>query len=149
MLKALGASGVMVVGNGVHVIFGPLSENLKTAMQEYLKEAGPEADGPGAAPAVAAVSPVAAVPLATAVVEPWAVQAAVHLLAAMGGKGNLRKLAPVAMTRLRVELADQGLLDEEAARKAGVLGVMKVSPGVLHLIVGDHADQLAAALQAG
>jgi PTS system glucose-specific IIC component len=150
-LKALGASGVMVVGNGVQAIFGPLSENLKTGMQEYLKVAGAEADGPGASPAAAVTSPVAVavVPVASVAVEPWAIQAAAPLLAAMGGKGNLRRLEPVAMTRLRVELADQGLLDEAAARKAGVLGVMKVSPGVLHLIVGDHADQLAAALQSG
>lgn len=148
-LKALGASGVMMVGNGVQAIFGPLSENLKTGMQEYLKEAGPEADGPGVPAVSAAPSPVAVVPVARPAAEPWAVQTAVLLLAAMGGRGNLRRLDPVAMTRLRVELADQALLDEEAARKAGVLGVMKVAPGVLHLIVGDHADQLAAALQAG
>ena len=148
-LKALGASGVLVVGNGVQAIFGPLSENLKTGMQEYLKEAGAEADGPGVPAASAAPSPVAVAPVARLAAEPWAVQAAVPLLAAMGGRGNLRRLDPVAMTRLRVELANQALLDEEAAKKAGVLGVMKVSPGVFHLIVGDHADQLAAALQAG
>jgi PTS system glucose-specific IIC component len=148
-LKELGAAGVLVVGNGVQAIFGPLSENLKTAMQEYLKEAGPEADGPGASPGVAVAPPVIVVPVVPAAVEPWAVVAAVPLLAALGGRVNLRRLEPVAMTRLRVELADQALLDEAAARKAGVLGVMKVSPGVLHLIVGDRADQLAAALQAG
>src|SRR3954471_24134935 len=43
-LKALGASGVVVVGDGVQAIFGTRSENLKTDMQEYLKPAGPEAD---------------------------------------------------------------------------------------------------------
>jgi len=137
------------VGNGVQAIFGPLSENLKTAMQEYLKQAGAEADGPpsptpstlrDAGAAVQAVAPVA---------QPWAVQAAVPLLAAMGGRANLKRLELVAMTRLRVELADATLLDEGAARKAGVLGVMKLGPGVLHLILGERADQLAAALQTG
>ena len=43
-LKALGAAGVVVVGDGVQAIFGTQSENLKTDMQEYLKTAGPEAD---------------------------------------------------------------------------------------------------------
>src|SRR4030095_8034234 len=43
-LKALGAAGVVVVGDGVQAIFGTQSENLKTEMQEYLKAAGPEAD---------------------------------------------------------------------------------------------------------
>ncbi|WP_028537005.1 glucose-specific PTS transporter subunit IIBC [Paludibacterium yongneupense] len=35
-LKALGAAGVVVVGNNVQAIFGPRSENLKTDMQKYL-----------------------------------------------------------------------------------------------------------------
>ena len=43
-LKALGAAGVVVVGDGMQAIFGTRSENLKTEMEEYLKEAGPEAD---------------------------------------------------------------------------------------------------------
>jgi len=43
-LKALGAAGVVVVGNGMQAIFGTRSENLKTEMAEYLKSAGPEAD---------------------------------------------------------------------------------------------------------
>ena len=43
-LKALGAAGVVVVGDGMQAIFGTRSENLKTEMQEYLKTAGPEAD---------------------------------------------------------------------------------------------------------
>src|SRR6187397_28724 len=43
-LKALGAAGVIVVGDGLQAIFGTRSENLKTEMEEYLKTAGPEAD---------------------------------------------------------------------------------------------------------
>ena len=59
-LKALGAAGVVVVGDGVQAIFGTQSENLKTEMEEYLKTAGPEADeveapSPVHAPAAAGV----------------------------------------------------------------------------------------------
>ena len=43
-LKALGAAGVVVVGDGMQAIFGTRSENLKTEIGEYLKTAGPEAD---------------------------------------------------------------------------------------------------------
>src|SRR4030095_4901041 len=43
-LKALGAAGVVVVGDGMQAIFGTRSENLKTEMEDYLKSAGPEAD---------------------------------------------------------------------------------------------------------
>ena len=49
-LKALGAAGVVMVGQGVQAIFGPLSENLKTDMSEYLKQSGAE---PAAVPAAA------------------------------------------------------------------------------------------------
>ena len=43
-LKSMGAAGVMMVGGGVQAIFGPLSENMKTGMQEYLRSTGAEAD---------------------------------------------------------------------------------------------------------
>ena len=43
-LKALGAAGVITVGNSLQAIFGTQAENMKTAMEEYLKTAGPEAD---------------------------------------------------------------------------------------------------------
>ena len=39
-LKALGAAGVVVVGDGMQAIFGTRSENLKTEMEEYLKRRG-------------------------------------------------------------------------------------------------------------
>lgn len=43
-LKAMGATGVMVVGGGIQAVFGPLSENLKTEMSEYLKATTAAAD---------------------------------------------------------------------------------------------------------
>jgi glucose PTS system EIICB or EIICBA component len=41
-LKAMGASGVVMVGTGVQAVFGPGSENIKTDMQEYLRSTAPE-----------------------------------------------------------------------------------------------------------
>ncbi len=43
-LKALGAAGVLLVGNNMQAIFGTRSENLKTDIEEYLKVAGDEAE---------------------------------------------------------------------------------------------------------
>ena len=141
-LKALGASGVMTVGNGVQAVFGPLSENLKTDMVEYLRttEAGDEA-APAAAPVTAAVRAAAPISIDAGVRD-----AAAPLVAALGGRANLRLVEAVATTRLRVELADGQRFDEAAARIAGVAGVMRIAPDVLHLIVGDKAAQFAAAL---
>ena len=152
-LKALGAAGVMVVGNGVQAVFGPPSENLKTDMEEYLKTAGPEADGGAAtpsAPATAPASTAAPGPADAAIaIEPWVREASGPMLAALGGRGNLRALDAVAYTRLRVELADGSRFDEAAARLAGVTAVMHAAPGVLHLIIGDRAEQFAQAINRG
>jgi glucose PTS system EIICB or EIICBA component len=149
-LKALGASGVVVVGNGVQAIFGPLSENLKTDMQEYLKATSADAVDAAPSPAAAAVPALAAVaPIGPrAAVDAWVKEAAAPLLLALGGRVNLRSLDAVALTRLRVELHDSNRFDEAAAKRAGVLAVMQAAPGVLHLIVGERADQLALALNA-
>jgi PTS system glucose-specific IIC component len=164
-LKALGASGVVVVGNAVQAIFGPLSENMKTNMEEYLHSTGSEADGelpgvaapapgPVAAPAAhpapgAPAPPAASASMSGAGLEAWVAEAAGPLLDALGGRANLRRIEAVALSRLRVELVDPARLDEPAARKAGVLGIMQAAPGVLHLIIGERADQLAAALKGG
>ncbi len=149
-LKQLGASGVMMVGDSVQAIFGPLSENLKTDMQEYLAHAGPEADGPdavktaGAVPASAPAAPGAA---ASAAADPALAANAQALLAALGGAGNVASLTAVAATRLRVKLAAPGRLDREAARRAGAVAIMEAAPGVLHLIVGLRAGELAQAMR--
>ena len=39
-LKALGAAGVLVVGDNMQAIFGSRSENLKTDIEEYLTPVG-------------------------------------------------------------------------------------------------------------
>lgn len=142
-LKALGAAGVVVVGSGVQAIFGPLAESLKGEMEDYLKGAGADADASPAAPA-AAISPPAA---ADTTIAPWVAEAAPALLAALGGKANLRSLEAVAHTRLRVQLADASRFDEAAATHAGAMGVMRVAADTLHLIVGSEAAQLAQAMR--
>jgi PTS system glucose-specific IIC component len=147
-LKALGAAGVVVVGNGIQAIFGPLAENLKGEMQDYLEIAGPEADGSAAASqqeAQASASQASTSNTETAI-APWVAEAAAPMLAALGGKANLRSLKAVAYTRLRVQLSDASKFDEAAATRAGVTAVMHVSSDTLHLIVGSDAAQFAKAM---
>jgi len=148
-LKQLGAAGVMMVGDSVQAIFGPVSENLKTDMQECLSHAGPEADGTaGATPTtLAGLTRPAAAPAAPAAADPALAASAQALLAALGGASNVASLCAVAATRLRVELAEPTRLDREAARRAGAVAVMEPRPGVLHLIVGLRAGELAQAMR--
>jgi len=142
-LTALGASGVMRVGKGVQAVFGPLSEHLKTNMEDYLRASGAAA-GAVPAPAPAVRSPASA---AAAAPDPALRATAARLLAALGERANVRELEALAHTRLRVSLADPTRFDEAAAKRAGVAAVMRAAPGVLHLIVGEQAGPLAAAMQ--
>jgi PTS system glucose-specific IIC component len=150
-LKALGASGVMLVGSGCQAIFGPLSENLKGEMEDYLATRGAqdEVDGDGSVPEIdPAPPPPDGRPssASTTAADAWARGVAAPLLASLGGRANVRRLEAVAFTRLRVELVDASKLDEPEAQQAGVVAVMTAAPGVVHLIVGERAAQLAAAM---
>ena len=58
------------------------------------------------------------------------------VLAALGGAGNVKTEQRVALTRIRVELADITRLDPQALRVAGVPGILSLPDGVVHLVVG-------------
>jgi PTS system glucose-specific IIC component len=143
-LKALGAAGVVVVGDGVQAIFGTQSENLKTEMQEYLKTAGPEADE------VEAPSPVHAPPAAGVISklrDPDAARKAAAWLAALGGASNVERIDACAETRLRVVLRDDTRANESALRAAGIEAVIKLPNRTFHLLAGLNADQYAAEMR--
>ena len=142
-LKALGAAGVVVVGNNMQAIFGPRAEGLKTDMEEYLATAGPEADE------VAAPSPVKA-PTSAAVVpklrDPEAAEKAAAFISGLGGAANIRRVDAAAETRVRVELADVDVVDESVLTAHGVAGVMRLGQ-TLHLVLGFNSDQYAAEMR--
>jgi glucose PTS system EIICB or EIICBA component len=149
-LKQLGATGVLEVGNSVQAIFGPRSENLKTDIAEYLKTAGAEADeayAPGAVEVAAETNGAAHDGAADGAVEiaadPDATRKVQDMIIAMGGRRNIRTVDMAALTRLRLEVADDMNVNEAALRSAGVDGIMRLPDHRYHLIVGFHADQYA------
>lgn len=119
-LKALGATAVMTVADGVQAIFGTASENLKTDMEKYLAQVG--AGGKTSH-------------LNTE-----------GIIEALGGRGNIISATNVAMTRVRVQLKDARVLNPEIMAKQGVLGIQQIQPGLYHLIVSEEAASLAAEL---
>jgi phosphotransferase system IIB component len=68
-----------------------------------------------------------------------------EMLAALGGAANLKSCQPVALTRVRVELRDVDLLQQDALREAGVPALMTLPDGVFHLLLG--APKAGAATQ--
>ncbi|HEX2517282.1 MAG TPA: glucose PTS transporter subunit EIIB, partial [Chloroflexota bacterium] len=145
-LKAMGAAGVVVVGNNMQAIFGPKSEGLKTDMDDYLKTAGPEAEL-SAAEAIQA-SAAAPQPVTSKLRDPAAAQKARDYISGLGGAKNVEEVAAVAETRLRVVVVDDTQVDEDALRTSGVDGIMRLPDRIVHLIVGQNADQYAAEVQA-
>ncbi|HEV8422993.1 MAG TPA: PTS glucose transporter subunit IIBC [Chthoniobacterales bacterium] len=144
-LKALGATGVVVVGDGVQAIFGTQSENLKTEMEEYLRSAGPEADE------VEARSPVHAPPAVGVISKLRDADAARKVAAwiiALGGAVNIERVDDCAATRLRVVLHSEAGVDESALVRDGIDALVRLPGNTLHLLVGLNADQYAAEMQA-
>ena len=142
-LKALGAAGVVVAGNGVQAIFGTKAENLKTEMEEYLRTAGPEADLVEPPSSAARPSDTAVVKLR----DPEAPAKARRLLDALGGLENVERLEACAETRLRVVVRAEDKVSERALMEAGAQGLMRLPNRTLHIVVGLNADQYASEMQ--
>ena len=143
-LKALGAAGVVVVGDGVQAIFGTQSENLKTEMHEYLKTAGPEADEVEEASLVKAPAPAG---LKLPLRDPDAARKASAYIAALGGKANIVRVDACAATRLRLVVRDESQVRGPALKTAGIAAVVKLDGKTLHLLAGLNADQYAAEMR--
>ncbi len=144
-LRALGAAGVLEVGDSVQAIFGPQSENLKTDMTEYLKIAGPEADEVDLPPVPStAEAEIAATHRAPIAPDPTVTENVPQIIQALGGAKNIQTIGVTALTRLKLQLADRTVVDEEALKMAGVNAVMFLPDRKLHLIVGPSAEQYSA-----
>ncbi|WP_053135560.1 PTS transporter subunit EIIB [Pseudomonas sp. MIACH] len=61
------------------------------------------------------------------------------VLSALGGADNLKSQQRVALTRVRVQLQDAEKFDAAALKAAGVSGVMVLTGGVVHLLIGLEA----------
>ncbi|WP_267379087.1 MULTISPECIES: N-acetylglucosamine-specific PTS transporter subunit IIBC [unclassified Sphingomonas] len=72
---------------------------------------------------------------------------AAAFVAALGGEANLRQVDACA-TRLRLTLADSGVIDEAALRALGARGVLRPSAKTAQVIVGGIADGLAMEMRA-
>jgi glucose PTS system EIICB or EIICBA component len=142
-LKALGAAGVVVVGNNMQAIYGPKSEGYKSDMDEYLKVAGPEAEL-SETDLIATTTAAAPQAVTTRLRDPAAGEKARGFITALGGANNIQKVEAVAETRLRVIVGNEKRVSEAELQTAGVVAIMRLPNQILHLIVGSNADQYAA-----
>ncbi len=140
-LKALGAMAVVRPGKAgsLQVVVGPQADSIADEIRRALPfdtqpgEAVPPLGSPNAAEEV--VSMQATVDAAEA--QAW--------LGALGGAGNLREVRDVALTRLRVSVADERKLATEQLRRLGGQGV---SPSPAASAISWWAPRAAALSQA-
>jgi PTS system N-acetylglucosamine-specific IIC component len=67
-------------------------------------------------------------------------------IAALGGAANIREV-DACMTRLRVAIASPHAVDEQALRRLGARGMVRLSDNSIQVVVGPVADQLAGAIR--
>lgn len=136
-LKALGAMAVVRPGKGgsLQVVVGPMADSIADEIRLAMPALG----------RAAATAPVAVVEPS----EPVAVTApqAQQWLSALGGSDNVLQLDCIAMSRIRLQLADGKALSESRLKELGCLGVSALEDGVWHLLVGDRAQSLSAAIE--
>jgi PTS system glucose-specific IIC component len=146
-LKALGAAGVLLVGNNMQAIFGTRSENLKTDIEEYLKTAGDEAELSDAATSEISYQPTGGPTPTVRLRDPNAPEKARGIIDGLGGRDNIVKVDAVAETRLRVKVSDTSAVNEAVLTDSGIGGLAIVGDGTLHLLAGLNADQYAAEIR--
>lgn len=61
---------------------------------------------------------------------------------ALGGKENI-KSQDACITRLRLTVVDEGKVDEEKLKKAGVFGVVRLGGGIMQVVVGPQAELIS------
>jgi PTS system N-acetylglucosamine-specific IIC component len=137
-LKALGAMAVVRPGKGgsLQVVVGPLADSIADEIRL----------------AMPALGRTALVETAVITDEPKSValtrNEAQQWLDALGGRDNVLQLDCIAMTRIRLQLADAKVLSDAQLKALGCLGVSQLDGGVWHLLVGDKAASLSGAIEA-
>lgn len=136
-LKALGAMAVVRPGKGgsLQVVVGPMADSIA----DEIRLAMPALGRAVVAAPVAVVETSEPVAVSTPQAQQW--------LTALGGSDNVLQLDCIAMSRIRLQVADGKALSESRLKELGCLGVSALEDGVWHLLVGDRAQSLSVALE--
>jgi N-acetylglucosamine PTS system EIICBA or EIICB component len=146
-LKRLGARGVVKPSaTALQVVVGPIADQIAGEIREAM--ASMPKDSPPAAVlrSVSAPQPVEASPSAAASAPAPAKDVLRGLLAALGGRQNVRNIEP-ASSRLRIAVANTSAVDSAAIRGLGMRGVAIAAPDCVHVIVGPAAEAAGVSLR--
>ena len=122
-LKRLGArAAVKVSSNALQVILGPIADQVADEIRAQLRA-----------------------PAARNGISPELISG---LLAALGGRENVREIEAVASSRLRVRVANALKIDESAIRSLGLRGIARPAADRVHVLVGPAAEEAVTLLRA-
>jgi PTS system glucose-specific IIC component len=150
-LKQLGASGVIVMGNGVQAIMGTTAETLRTEMEAVIAagEGHKPAGSSAPAPRPNAHASAASVPSTAdtdVVVSEASSRDATQLLELLGGAGNVKSASVCAGNRVRVELTQSENNLASLAQQFGIQKIATINSNTYHLLLNKPAAELAKAL---
>ncbi|AVX87739.1 MULTISPECIES: N-acetylglucosamine-specific PTS transporter subunit IIBC [Pseudomonas] len=137
-LKALGAMAVVRPGKGgsLQVVVGPLADSIADEIRLAMPALG------------RALVPAPAVQVEASNAAWVTAPEAQQWLTALGGRENVLQLDCIALTRLRLQLADGKALSEAQLKELGCQGVSSLDGGVWHLLIGEKAASLSGAIEA-
>jgi PTS system N-acetylglucosamine-specific IIC component len=153
-LKRLGARGVVKPSaTALQVVVGPMADQLASEIREAMASmprepmASASPAMPGSRPETLTVAPVrgkgeVTSPAVAAGPDKDILQG---LLAALGGRANVRGIEP-ASSRLRVRVASASAIDSTAIRQLGMRGVVVAATDCVHVIIGPTAKAAGASL---
>jgi N-acetylglucosamine PTS system EIICBA or EIICB component len=146
-LKRLGARGlVRPSATALQVVVGPTADQLASEIREAMASMpreSPTAPASRATPPQQGPSEIAD---STATASAPASEVLQSLLAALGGRSNVRSVEP-ASSRLRIGVASAHAIDDAAIRKLGMRGVAIAATDCVHVIVGPAAEAAGVSLR--
>ena len=146
-LKRLGARGVVKPSaTALQVVVGPTADQLASEIREAMASMPKESTAAPARPASSAETPSEVAVEPAAAVSAPVKEVLQGLLAALGGRANVRSIEP-ASSRLRIGVANAGAIDSAAIRKLGMRGVAIAGVDCVHVIVGPAAEAAGASLR--
>ena len=140
-LKALGARGVVrPSATSLQVVIGANADQVAGEIRDALRAGATSSAAPASPDPIPASAPA---PTTEASPDPTTIQ---HLLAALGGRTNVRSI-DVAASRLRISVFKASVIDANAIRSLGLRGVTVPSSECVHVIVGPAAGVTSAGLR--
>ncbi|MGH8317760.1 MAG: N-acetylglucosamine-specific PTS transporter subunit IIBC [Steroidobacteraceae bacterium] len=146
-LKRLGARGVVrPSATALQVVVGPTADQLASEIREAMASMPRESPMAPASRVLPSHQGPSEVAQPTPSAPAPAKEVLQSLLAALGGRSNVRSIEP-ASSRLRIAVASTNSIDQGAIRRLGMRGVAIAAADSVHVIVGPAAEAAGASLR--